>query len=110
MSFINIEQLPFAGMSYEFHGEKEGAPISAYIVNAKPGQGPPLHTHPYVEVIFMLEGRATVTVGDEQRDAKAGDIAVIPANTPHRFVNSGDTVLRQIDVHASPTFIQTNLE
>ena len=42
-------------MSYEFHGEKQGAPISAYIVNAKPGQGPPLHTHPYVEVIFILE-------------------------------------------------------
>jgi quercetin dioxygenase-like cupin family protein len=110
MSFTNIEQLPFEGMSYEFHGEKEGAPISAYIVNAKPGQGPPLHTHPYVEVIFMLEGRATVTVGDEQRDAKASDIAVIPANTPHRFVNSGDTVLRQIDIHASPKFIQTDLE
>jgi mannose-6-phosphate isomerase-like protein (cupin superfamily) len=40
---------------------------------------------------------------------KAGGIVVIPAETPHRFVNSGDTVLRQIDVHASPTFIQTNL-
>jgi quercetin dioxygenase-like cupin family protein len=109
MSFFNLQQLPFQGMSYEFVGEKEGAPISAYIVNAKPGQGPPLHTHPYVEVIFMVEGSATVTVGDEQREAKAGDIAVIPANTPHRFVNSGDTVLRQIDIHASPKFIQTNL-
>jgi quercetin dioxygenase-like cupin family protein len=110
MSFQSLQQLPFQGMSFEFVGEKEGAPISAYIVNAKPGQGPPLHTHPYVEVIFMLEGRAAVTVGDEQREAKAGDIAVIPANTPHRFVNSGDTVLRQIDIHASPKFIQTNLE
>ena len=110
MSFLSLHQLPFQGMSFEFVGEKEGAPISAYIVNAKPGQGPPLHTHPYVEVIFMLEGRAAVTVGDEQREAKAGDIAVIPANTPHRFVNSGDTVLRQIDIHASPKFIQTNLE
>jgi quercetin dioxygenase-like cupin family protein len=109
MSLINLEQLPFEGMSYEFVGEKEGAPISAYIVNAKPGQGPPLHTHPYVEVIFMLEGRATVTIGDQAREAKAGDIAVIPANTPHRFVNSGNTTLRQIDVHASRTFIQTNL-
>jgi len=46
MSFLNLHQLPFEGMSYEFVGEKEGAPISAYIVNAKPGQGPPLHTHP----------------------------------------------------------------
>ncbi len=110
MSFLDLEQLPFKGMSYEFHGEKQGAPISAYIVNAKPGQGPPLHTHPYVEVIFMLEGRATVTIGDQVREAKAGDIAVVPANTPHRFVNSGDTVLRQIDIHASPKFIQTNLE
>jgi mannose-6-phosphate isomerase-like protein (cupin superfamily) len=109
MSFINLEQLPFVGMSHEFHGEKEGAPFCAYIVNAKPGQGPPLHTHPYVEVAFTIEGCATITVGDETREVKAGGIAVIPAGTPHRFVNSGDTVLRQIDVHASPTFIQTNL-
>ena len=84
--------------------------MSAYIVNAKPGQGPPLHTHPYVEVIFMLEGNAKVTIGDETREAKAGVIAIVPANTPHRFVNSGKAVLRQIDVHASPKFIQKNLE
>jgi quercetin dioxygenase-like cupin family protein len=110
MSFLDLEQLPFKGMSYEFHGEKQGAPISAYIVNAKPGQGPPLHTHPYVEIAFTLEGCATITVGNETREVNAGGIAVIPANTPHRFVNSGDTVLRQIDVHASPKFIQTNLK
>ena len=110
MSFINLDQLPFEGMSYEFHGEKQGAPISAYLVNAKPGQGPPLHTHPYVEVIFTLDGCATVVIGDNKREVKAGAIAVVPANTPHRFVNSGDTILRQIDIHASPKFIQTNLE
>jgi hypothetical protein len=28
MSFLNLEQLPFEGMSYEFHDEKQGAPIS----------------------------------------------------------------------------------
>jgi mannose-6-phosphate isomerase-like protein (cupin superfamily) len=39
----------------------------------------------------------------------AGGIVVIPANAPHRFVNSGDTILRQIDIHANPRFIQTNL-
>ena len=109
MSFINLDQLPFAGMSHEFVGETQGAPFSAYIVEAKPGQGPRLHTHPYVEVAFTLEGCATITVGDEPREVQAGGIVVIPAETPHRFVNSGDTMLRQIDVHASPTFIQTNL-
>ena len=109
MSFISLEQLPFVGMSHEFVGETQGAPFSAYLVTAKPGQGPPLHEHPYVEVAFTLEGCATITVGDETREVKAGGIVVIPADTPHRFVNSGDTTLRQIDVHASPNFIQTNL-
>jgi quercetin dioxygenase-like cupin family protein len=109
MSFINLEQLPFVGMSHEFVGAAQGAPFSAYIVSAQPGQGPRLHTHPYVEVAFTIEGCATITVGDEEREVKTGGIVVIPANIPHRFINSGDTVLRQIDVHASPTFIQTNL-
>ena len=110
MSFLNLEQLPFVGMSHEFVGEKQGAPFSAYIVNAKPGQGPPLHTHPYVEVAFTVEGCASITVGHETQEVKAGGIVVIPANTPHRFVNSGNTILRQIDVHAGPRFIQTNLK
>ena len=109
MAFLDLAQLPFVGMSYDFVGETHGAPFSAYLVEAQPGQGPPLHTHPYVEVAFTIEGSATITVGNETREVKAGGIVVIPAETPHRFVNSGDTLLRQIDVHASPRFIQTNL-
>ena len=109
MSFMNLEQLPFVGMSHEFVGETHGAPFSAYIVMAQPGKGPPLHTHPYVEVAFTIEGTATITVGEEEREVQAGGIVVIPANTPHRFVNTGETPLRQIDIHAGPRFIQTNL-
>jgi mannose-6-phosphate isomerase-like protein (cupin superfamily) len=109
MQFLKFEELAFVGMSYEFHGEIQGAPFSAYIVKAEPGQGPPLHTHPYVEVAFTLEGTATITVGDDTREVKAGSVVIIPAKTPHRFVNSGVGVLRQIDIHASPQFIQTNL-
>jgi quercetin dioxygenase-like cupin family protein len=109
MAFLTLDQLPFVGVSYEFAGETQDAPFSGYIVNAKPGQGPPLHTHPYVEVAFSLEGRATITVGAETREVNAGGIVVIPADTPHRFVNSCDAILRQIDIHANPRFIQTNL-
>ncbi len=108
MSFLTLEQLPFVGMSHEFIGETQGTPFSAYIVTAKPGQGPPLHTHPYAEVAFTVEGNATITVGEETREVTAGAI-VVPANAPHRFTNSGETPLRQNDVHASPRFIQMNL-
>ncbi|MBA3543841.1 MAG: cupin domain-containing protein [Chthoniobacterales bacterium] len=109
MSFLTLDQLPFAGISHEFVGETQGAPFSAYILTAKPGQGPPLHKHPYVEVAFVVEGSATITVGEETREVKAGGLVVIPANTPHRFENSGRERLRQIDIHASPNFIQTDL-
>jgi mannose-6-phosphate isomerase-like protein (cupin superfamily) len=68
------------------------------------GKAPPLHTHPYTEVAFTIEGTDTITVGDETREVEAGGIVVIPANMPHRFVNSGKTPLRQIDIHASPKF------
>lgn len=110
MSFLDLKQLPFIGMSYNFVGETQGAPFSAYIVNAPPGEGPPLHTHPYVEVGFIVEGTARFTIGNEIREVNAGGVVVIPVNTPHRFVNAGGDILRSIDIHASPKFIQTNLE
>ncbi len=89
--------------------KNKARPFSAFIVTARPGQGPPLHTHPYVEVAFTIEGTATITVGEETQVVSAGGVVVIPANTPHRFVNTGKTSLRQIDVHASANFIQTDL-
>jgi mannose-6-phosphate isomerase-like protein (cupin superfamily) len=92
-------------MSHQFAAEKDGASISFSLVNAPPGRGPELHRHDYDEVILVQEGRATCVAGDERRDVKAGDIIVIPAGTPHSFVNSGDTPLRQIDIHASPKFV-----
>jgi mannose-6-phosphate isomerase-like protein (cupin superfamily) len=82
-----------------------GTSFHFFLVNAPPGRGPELHRHDYDEVILVQEGRATCVAGDEQRDVKAGDIIVIPAGTPHSFVNSGDTPLRQIDIHASPKFV-----
>src|SRR3954462_1868272 len=110
MNLIRLSELPFAGMSHEFAGENHRSPISIYFVDAPPGQGPGLHTHPYVETIIILEGTARLTVRDQERSVTAGEIAVVPAETPHKFVNIGPNNLRQIDVHGSPQFIQTDLE
>lgn len=110
MNHLGLDQLPFEGMSREFVGEKHGAPISIYFVNAPPGRGPVLHKHPYVETVIVQEGTGRITVGDQQREVKPGDIVVIPPETPHRFINIGATPLRQIDIHASRSFIQTDLE
>src|SRR5437868_15320236 len=46
MSFLNLEHLPFVAISYEIAVEKQSAPITTYMVTAKPAQSPPSHTHP----------------------------------------------------------------
>jgi len=110
MNLTRITDLPLGGISREFVGDDHAAPISIYFVDAPPGRGPVLHKHPYVETIIILEGTGKVTIGDEEGNVTAGDIAVIPPETPHKFVNIGPAMLRQIDVHGSPRFIQTDLE
>ncbi len=111
MHVVRQEQLPSEGMSHEFIGDNHGGMgISFILVNAAPGQGPRLHKHPYEEIIIVQDGQARCVIGDEEREVRAGDIAVIPAGTPHRFVNIGDGPLRQTDIHASSHFVTEWLE
>jgi mannose-6-phosphate isomerase-like protein (cupin superfamily) len=58
-----------------------------------PGFGLPLHRHPVEEVFLLVRGEATFTVGASRVEAGAGDIVVVPAGVPHRFVNSGEAPL-----------------
>jgi mannose-6-phosphate isomerase-like protein (cupin superfamily) len=88
----------------ELEGAEHGAGVSIILVDAQPGRGPALHKHAYEEVFVVQEGRATFTAGDEEREVSAGEIVIVPANTPHRFVNSGDGPLRQVAIHVSPRF------
>lgn len=73
------------------------------------GEGPPLHVHPYDETFIVLTGRARFFVGDEVIEASAGEIVLGPKAVPHRFENAGPGRLQTIDIHHSPSWIQTNL-
>lgn len=94
-----------------FRGLRYGAPNLSYIlVEFEPGQAVRLHRHTYEEVFVVLEGSVTFIVGDETVVASAGDTVVGPANVPHRFVNTGPGVLRQIDIHATGNILTEWLE
>src|SRR5215475_10312402 len=111
MYAIRKTDLPLIGSSYNFVGaDHQNVAVSVYLVEMEPGRGAPLHIHEYDEVLITVEGRARAVVGDEIREASPGDILVVKAGTPHGFVNIGDRVLKQIDVHTSPRFKQENLE
>jgi len=102
---IDMSDLAHGGTSYEFEGHRHGGTgVSFIVVDAPPGGGPRLHRHPYEEVFVVQEGDVTFTVGDETVEATGGQVVVVPAGVPHKFVNSGTGLLRQVDIHPAGRF------
>ena len=102
---LNPADLAQSETACEFQGHHHDAGVSFIAIDAPPGSGPKLHKHPYEEVFVIQEGTATFTAGDDVIVARGGQVVVVPAGVPHRFVNSGAGRLRQIDIHASNRFI-----
>jgi mannose-6-phosphate isomerase-like protein (cupin superfamily) len=108
---INMTDLAQSVTAYEFEGHHYGdASVSFIVIDAPPGSGPKLHRHPYEEVFIVQEGSVTFTAGDDTIEASSGQVVVVPAGVPHKFVNSGAGRLRQVDIHASERFITEWLE
>lgn len=111
ITFVRQADLPHDVITRDFIGEDHGGVGACVIfVEAPPGTGPRLHRHPYVELLIVLEGTATFRDGSSTREVAAGEMAVVDADQPHAFVNSGNGVLRQVDVHLNPRFVTEWLE
>lgn len=54
------------------------------------GGGIPAHTNTVEHEQYVLRGRAKVGIGDDVYDVKTGDVAFIPAGTPHWYEVEGD--------------------
>ena len=105
---INQAELPLSGTVPLFEGYEYGdTHVSFLLVELPPGDGPDLHSHPYEEIFVVQAGQATFTAGDATIEAIGGQIVIVPAGRPHKFVNSGTGPLRQINIHPSPRLITT---
>ena len=108
---IDVADLAHGETSYEFEGRHHGdAGASFIVVDAPPGSGPKLHKHPYEEIFVVQEGTVTFTAGDDVIEAHGGQVVVVPAGVPHKFVNSGPGRARHIDIHTSQRMITEWLE
>ena len=61
----------------------------------RPGDEPPLHTHSREdEIVYVVDGDITATVGDAEVDVGAGAFAALPQGVPHTIrVNSDSATL-----------------
>ena len=80
-------------------------PVRTGIQTCQPGYVASMHSHPYIEIIHILEGTAEAWVEGED-DSKVrletGDSIAMPAETPHSFRVVGDKPMRLLGTHVSP--------
>lgn len=99
---LNRDKLPRFENTFEFEGAQHQAEVSFIWVDMPPGDTIRLHKHAYQEIFIIQEGNATYLIGSETLEVHPGQIVVVPAGMPHRFWNSGEGRLRQIDIHVAP--------
>ena len=109
---INMAELRLSGATARvFDGfQYDDTNVSFFLINAPPGEGPSLHSHPYEEIFVIQEGQVTFTVGEATIEATGGQIVIAPAGIPHKFVNSGKTPLRSINIHPTSRMVTEWLE
>jgi quercetin dioxygenase-like cupin family protein len=73
----------------------------------EPGHRLGTHTDSAEELLLLLGGTAEVSVGDEQGQVSAGEMALVPAMVPHSVRNVGDETLRVVGFFSSSTVMAT---
>lgn len=73
----------------------------------EPGHRLGTHTDSAEEIILILGGTAAVSVGDEQGQVSAGEMALVPAMVPHSLRNVGEETLRVVGFFSSSTVMST---
>jgi quercetin dioxygenase-like cupin family protein len=68
------------------------------VFELEPGKESPFHKHENEHEAFVLKGRGEIETGEGVAKLKKGSVIFIPARASHRFRNTGEKVLRFIDV------------
>ena len=66
----------------------------------KAGANATVHQHPHEQLFWVLSGKMEFDLAGDKRTCVAGDLGVIPGNTPHAAYFPEDTEV--IDVFAPP--------
>ena len=97
---------PAGSYAHILNGVQHELPsVSLMLAELQPGEGPAWHRHAYDEVFSIAEGTATFTIGDETITVDYGQVVLVPAGVPHKFLNSGTGILKLTAVHVAPKVI-----
>jgi quercetin dioxygenase-like cupin family protein len=75
-------------------GEETGGELTVMQMTVAPGMGPPPHTHPGGESVYVIEGQVRYHIDGETFEAGPGSFFYIPAGTVENFEPAGDEPIR----------------
>ncbi len=102
---VAVERFPGGATYLTLVGDEDGStPVRTGIQVSPPGYETPEHSHPYVEVITVLEGTGEAWAEGEEGTValRPGVTLILPPGQRHGFRVTGGTPLRTLGVHASP--------
>ena len=109
MSVVVHDKVPFepfpSGATYQtLVGDDKGStPFLLGIQTSSPGFRTPLHSHPYMETVTVLEGEGEAWMeGGAPFAIRPGMTMVFPAGVRHWFRALGTRPLKTYGIHASP--------
>ena len=110
----DAERVEFGPLAFYHPLVADGdTPVRTGIQTSLPGYVAPLHSHPYLELLFIIEGDAQAWLQgqeDEPVDLTAGDCIALPPGIPHSFRVAGDRPMRLLGIHLSPDRVVDYLE
>ena len=99
---LDIRVAHQGGRVLYLEGAQYSLPLSLLCAEIPSGGGPPEHTHPYIEIFVVNEGRGRYTVDDEVFEAQRGDVVIVPADARRFYVNTGEGLLHHTAIHIAP--------
>lgn len=77
------------------------------VTSFPPGTSIRLHSHNTIEQVTVIEGEGLAELNGEQVPAKPYDTTQIAPGEYHRFINSGDSIMRILWVYGSTHVTRT---
>ena len=90
-------------ITYKVRSAETDGAFFCFEASSSPGFGPPLHSHSYRELFYVVEGEYEFTIEQdgERRTilGKPGAVVSVDGDVPHTFRNAGDLQGRLLFVH-----------
>lgn len=84
-------------MRFLLPGDQESPDVM--VARMAPGDGPPLHRHPWMSWDVVVEGAIRALVGEETYELGPGDLLFTPPNVPHTFMAIGETETQMVGMN-----------